>query len=129
MRMLCLLILLFPALAPAKEITTIAGDWKCKYSARHETDRTKASSIWFSLTLNADGTYDGNGKTIALGISTPNRLFGDWQFTDGTLVLTGHTNGPFGKLPFRFEADDQPDGELRRNWTKDQMVQSTRCAR
>ena len=129
MRMLSLLILLLPALAPAKEITTIAGDWKCEYSARHETDRIKASSMWFSVTLKDDGTYDGNGKSIAVGISAPNRLFGDWQYANGTLTLNGHTNGPFGKLLFRFQADDQPDGELRRNWTTNQMIQSTRCSR
>ena len=113
----------------AKEITTIAGNWKCEYSARHETDQTRASSMWFSVTLKEDGTYDGSGKSIAIGISSPNRLFGDWKFSNGTLSLKGHTNGPFGKLPFLFEADDQNDGELRRDWTKEQMIQSTRCAR
>ena len=126
-------VLLFSALftseVGAKEITTIAGDWKCEYSARHETDRTRASSMWFSVTLKDDGSYDGNGKSIAAGISSPSRMFGEWQFADGTLTLTGHTNGPFGKLPFRFQADDQSDGELRREWTKKQMIQSTRCSR
>ena len=112
-----------------KEITTIAGDWKCEYSARHETDRTKASAMWFSVTLSPDGSYDGNGKSIAVGISSPNRLFGEWQYSDGTLTLTGHTSGPFGKLPFRFQSDDYPGGELRREWSKGQMLQTTRCSR
>ena len=113
----------------AREITTIAGDWKCEYSARHETDRARSSAMWFSVSLKPDGTYDGNGKSIAVGISSPNRLFGEWEFAGGTLTLKGHTNGPFGKLPFLFEADDQNDGELRRQWTKKQMFQSTRCSR
>ena len=125
------LVLSLVPLAPAipKEITTIAGDWKCEYSARHETDRARSSAMWFSVSLKPDGTYDGNGKSIAVGISSPNRLFGEWEFAGGTLTLKGHTNGPFGKLPFLFEADDQNDGELRRQWTKKQMFQSTRCSR
>lgn len=129
MRLLTVLILLLPVLAQAKEITTITGEWNCEYGARHETDRLKTSAMWFTVTLKPDGTYDGGGKSSAIGITANSRLSGAWDFSEGTLSLKGHTTGPFGKLPFRFEADRQSDDLLAREWTTDQLFQQTRCFR
>lgn len=129
MRSLFALLLLLPGLSHAKEITTIAGEWNCEYSARHATDRLKTSAMWFTVILETDGTYDGGGKSNAIGITASHRVFGAWSFSDDTLTLTGHTDGPFGKLPFRFEADRQADDVLERAWVKDQLTQKTRCTR
>ena len=129
MRTLFALILLLPGLAHAKEITTIAGEWNCEYSARHDTDRMRTSAMWFTVILEPDGTYDGGGKSNAIGITAANRVSGDWQFSGDTLTLTGHTEGPFGKLPFRFESDRQADGLLEREWIEGELRQKTSCTR
>ena len=129
MRLLAALIMILPVFAQAKEITTIAGEWNCEYGARHDTDSMKTNAMWFTVTLKPDGTYDGGGKSSAIGITANSRMSGDWDYAEDTLTLTGQTDGPFGTLPFRFVADRKSDELLEREWTTGELSQQTRCFR